>query len=154
MKWFSSAMAMRECRPRIRRMSVVPLRDTPTMNTASGSPGRRARDAGDGEGPSAAAGPGSGSGAGWALGTSLGETVIGLRSGRRGRDPPPITLRDGRPIGQTGDMATRVILDVDTGTDDAVALMTAALSPDLELVGATVVNGNTVLDSCVENTLR
>ncbi len=51
-------------------------------------------------------------------------------------------------------MATKVILDVDTGTDDAVALMTAALSPDLELVGATVVNGNTVLDSCVENTLR
>ena len=51
-------------------------------------------------------------------------------------------------------MATKIILDVDTGTDDAVALMTAALSPDLELVGATVVNGNTVLDSCVENTLR
>ena len=51
-------------------------------------------------------------------------------------------------------MATKIILDVDTGTDDAVALMTAALSPDIELVGATVVNGNTVLDSCVENTLR
>ncbi len=51
-------------------------------------------------------------------------------------------------------MSTRIILDVDTGTDDAVALMTAALSPDIELVGATVVNGNTVLDSCVENTLR
>jgi len=51
-------------------------------------------------------------------------------------------------------MATKIILDVDTGTDDAVALMTAALSPDVELVGATVVNGNTVLDSCVENTLR
>ena len=51
-------------------------------------------------------------------------------------------------------MATKIILDVDTGTDDAVALMTAALSPDIELIGATVVNGNTVLDSCVENTLR
>jgi inosine-uridine nucleoside N-ribohydrolase len=51
-------------------------------------------------------------------------------------------------------MPTRIILDVDTGTDDAVALMVAALSPDIELVGATVVNGNTVLDSCVENTLR
>ena len=51
-------------------------------------------------------------------------------------------------------MATKIILDVDTGTDDAVALMTAALSPDIDLVGATVVNGNTVLDSCVENTLR
>jgi inosine-uridine nucleoside N-ribohydrolase len=50
-------------------------------------------------------------------------------------------------------MATKIILDVDTGTDDAVALMTAALSPDIELIGATVVNGNTVLDSCVANTL-
>ena len=51
-------------------------------------------------------------------------------------------------------MPTKVILDVDTGTDDAVALMTAALSPDLELVGATTVNGNTTLDNTTENTLR
>jgi len=51
-------------------------------------------------------------------------------------------------------MATRVILDVDTGTDDAVALMIAALSPDLELVGATTVNGNTTVDNTTENTLR
>jgi len=49
---------------------------------------------------------------------------------------------------------TKVILDVDTGTDDAVALMTAALSPDLELVGATTVNGNTTVDFTTENTLR
>jgi inosine-uridine nucleoside N-ribohydrolase len=51
-------------------------------------------------------------------------------------------------------MPTKVILDVDTGTDDAVALMVAALSPDLELVGATTVNGNTTLDNTTENTLR
>ena len=56
--------------------------------------------------------------------------------------------------GHTGPMATKIILDVDTGTDDAVALMTAALSPDIELVGATIVNGNTNVDSCTENTLR
>ena len=49
-------------------------------------------------------------------------------------------------IRQTVGMPTKVILDVDTGTDDAVALMTAALSPDLELVGATTVNGNTTVD--------
>jgi inosine-uridine nucleoside N-ribohydrolase len=58
------------------------------------------------------------------------------------------------PNGHTHPMATKVILDVDTGTDDAVALMTAALSPDIELVGASVVNGNTNVDSCTENTLR
>lgn len=51
-------------------------------------------------------------------------------------------------------MPTKVILDVDTGTDDAVALMVAALSPDLELVGATSVNGNTTIDYTTENTLR
>jgi inosine-uridine nucleoside N-ribohydrolase len=51
-------------------------------------------------------------------------------------------------------MTTKVILDVDTGTDDAVALMTAALSPDLQLIGATTVNGNTTVDNTTENTLR
>ena len=51
-------------------------------------------------------------------------------------------------------MATKLILDVDTGTDDAVALMVAALSYDLELVGATTVNGNTTIDYTTENTLR
>lgn len=51
-------------------------------------------------------------------------------------------------------MPTKVILDVDTGTDDAVALMTAALSPDLELIGATSVNGNTGVEYTTENTLR
>lgn len=49
---------------------------------------------------------------------------------------------------------TKIILDVDTGTDDAVALMVAALSPDIELVGATTVDGNTPVASCTENTLR
>lgn len=51
-------------------------------------------------------------------------------------------------------MTTKIILDVDTGTDDAVALMVAALSPEIELVGATTVNGNTAVHNCTENTLR
>ncbi len=51
-------------------------------------------------------------------------------------------------------MPTKIILDVDTGTDDAIALMVAALSPDIELVGATTVNGNTTVDNTTENTLR
>jgi len=51
-------------------------------------------------------------------------------------------------------MPKKVILDVDTGTDDAVALMLAALSPDLELVGATTVVGNCPGLICTENTLR
>jgi inosine-uridine nucleoside N-ribohydrolase len=48
----------------------------------------------------------------------------------------------------------KLILDVDTGTDDAVALMLAALHPDLDLIGATTVNGNVPVDYCTENSLR
>lgn len=48
----------------------------------------------------------------------------------------------------------KIILDVDTGTDDAVALMFGALHPDLELVAATTVNGNVPVDYCTENSLR
>jgi inosine-uridine nucleoside N-ribohydrolase len=48
----------------------------------------------------------------------------------------------------------KLILDVDTGTDDAVALMLAALHPDLELVAATTVNGNNPVAYCTDNTLR
>ncbi|MBU6335624.1 MAG: nucleoside hydrolase [Chloroflexi bacterium] len=51
-------------------------------------------------------------------------------------------------------MPQKIILDVDTGTDDAVALMVAALSPDIDLIGATTVNGNTLVHFCTENTLR
>ena len=39
-------------------------------------------------------------------------------------------------------MPKKVNLDVDTGTDDAVALIVAALSPDLQLVVVTTVVGN------------
>ena len=51
-------------------------------------------------------------------------------------------------------MPKKLILDVDTGTDDAVALMLAALHPDLELVAATTVNGNVPVAYCTDNTLR
>jgi len=51
-------------------------------------------------------------------------------------------------------MPKKLILDVDTGTDDAVALMLAALHPDLELAAATTVNGNVPVDYCTENSLR
>ncbi|MCC6904980.1 MAG: nucleoside hydrolase [Anaerolineae bacterium] len=51
-------------------------------------------------------------------------------------------------------MPHKVILDVDTGTDDAIALMCAVLHPDLELIAATTVNGNVPVVNCTENTLR
>lgn len=48
----------------------------------------------------------------------------------------------------------KLILDVDTGTDDAVAIMLAALHPALELVACTTVNGNAPVEYCTDNTLR
>lgn len=51
-------------------------------------------------------------------------------------------------------MVKKLILDVDTGTDDAVAIMLAALHPETELVACTTVNGNTKVQNCTDNTLR
>lgn len=51
-------------------------------------------------------------------------------------------------------MRKKLILDVDTGTDDAVAIMLAGLHPDLDLVAVSVVNGNVPVDNCTDNTLR
>lgn len=50
-------------------------------------------------------------------------------------------------------MATKVILDVDTGSDDAVAIITAVLSPDIDLVALCTVWGNKEIDKTTENTL-
>jgi purine nucleosidase len=45
-----------------------------------------------------------------------------------------------------------VILDVDTGIDDALAILLALASPELEIVGVTCVAGNVRLEQVVENT--
>lgn len=51
-------------------------------------------------------------------------------------------------------MVQKLVLDVDTGTDDAVAIMLAALHPELDLRAVTTVNGNVPVDHCTENSLR
>lgn len=51
-------------------------------------------------------------------------------------------------------MARSVILDVDTGTDDAVAILFAALHPDIDLLAVTTVNGNVPVQHCTDNSLR
>ena len=48
----------------------------------------------------------------------------------------------------------KVIIDVDTGTDDAIALMMAVNSPELEIAGVTTVGGNASLTDTTRNTLR
>ena len=48
----------------------------------------------------------------------------------------------------------KVILDVDTGSDDTVALITTMLIPEFEILGICSVNGNRCVDYTTENTLR
>jgi inosine-uridine nucleoside N-ribohydrolase len=47
-----------------------------------------------------------------------------------------------------------VILDVDPGHDDAVALMLACGHPDLDLLAVTTVAGNVPIEKTTRNTLR
>lgn len=48
----------------------------------------------------------------------------------------------------------KVILDVDTGSDDAIAIMMAVLSGKLDVIGITVTWGNRPVEDCVKNTLK
>ena len=52
------------------------------------------------------------------------------------------------------DNRRKVILDVDTGSDDAVAIMAAVCAPELEVLGICSVAGNLPIDNTTENTLR
>lgn len=46
------------------------------------------------------------------------------------------------------------MLDVDTGVDDAQAIMMALAAPNVEVLGITCVSGNTSLENSCRNTLR
>lgn len=50
-------------------------------------------------------------------------------------------------------MPRKFLIDTDTASDDAVALLMALRWPDVEVVGITVVVGNVSLDQCVTNAL-
>jgi inosine-uridine nucleoside N-ribohydrolase len=51
-------------------------------------------------------------------------------------------------------MPTKVILDCDPGHDDAIALLLALASPELELLGVTTVSGNQTLEKTTTNALK
>ena len=50
-------------------------------------------------------------------------------------------------------MARKFLIDTDTASDDAVALLMALRHPDADVLGITVVSGNVPLDQCVNNAL-
>ncbi len=49
---------------------------------------------------------------------------------------------------------TPIILDCDPGHDDAIAILLAIASPEVELIGVTTVAGNTTIDKTTSNALR
>jgi inosine-uridine nucleoside N-ribohydrolase len=51
-------------------------------------------------------------------------------------------------------MRTPVLIDCDPGHDDAIALLLALASPELELLGVTTVSGNQTLEKTTANALR
>ena len=51
-------------------------------------------------------------------------------------------------------MPTPIILDCDPGHDDAIALLLALGSPELELLGVTTTYGNQTLEKTTANALR
>jgi pyrimidine-specific ribonucleoside hydrolase len=50
--------------------------------------------------------------------------------------------------------ATAILLDCDPGHDDAIALLLALASPEVELLGVTTVAGNQTLDKTTANAIR
>jgi inosine-uridine nucleoside N-ribohydrolase len=51
-------------------------------------------------------------------------------------------------------MTTQILIDCDPGHDDAIALLLALASPEVELLGVTTVSGNQTLDKTTANALR
>jgi inosine-uridine nucleoside N-ribohydrolase len=51
-------------------------------------------------------------------------------------------------------VATPILIDCDPGHDDAMALLLALASPEVELLGVTTVHGNQTLDKTTVNALR
>ena len=51
-------------------------------------------------------------------------------------------------------MARKIIIDTDPGIDDAMAILFALSSPELELVGLTTIFGNVYTDQAAQDALR
>src|SRR5262245_12723364 len=66
----------------------------------------------------------------------------------------PCPARRPRPPTILLDVPIPTILDCDPGHDDAIALLLALASPELDLLGVTTVHGNQTLEKTTQNALR
>jgi inosine-uridine nucleoside N-ribohydrolase len=76
--------------------------------------------------------------------------VISASLGRAQQAHAPITDRSN----PTPESPRRIILDVDPGIDDAMALLLATQSPELRIEAITVVSGNVIVDKGAQNALK
>jgi len=56
--------------------------------------------------------------------------------------------------GQSETATKKIIIDTDPGTDDALAILLAANSPELDIRAITIVAGNVTADLGLENALK
>ena len=81
--------------------------------------------------------------------------VRGRRARRNELRRPAVAADRRRRRGDTRSMtATPIVLDCDPGHDDAIAILLALASPEVELVGVTTVSGNQTLDKTTANAIR
>jgi inosine-uridine nucleoside N-ribohydrolase len=77
--------------------------------------------------------------------------TMGLASIATGQpEHPPITDR----TNPTPEKPRRILLDIDPGIDDAIAVLFAIQSPELQIEAITVVSGNVIVDLGAENALK
>jgi pyrimidine-specific ribonucleoside hydrolase len=67
--------------------------------------------------------------------------------------PTSYTLQQDRKKG-ANKLTVSIILDVDTGVDDAFAILYATRNPEIKVLGITCVDGNTGLEQVCKNTLQ
>jgi pyrimidine-specific ribonucleoside hydrolase len=66
----------------------------------------------------------------------------------------PAAVEAALAVWEHSDVPRRILMDVDTGTDDALAILYAIRHPDLDVIGISCVAGNVPIDQVVINTCK
>src|SRR5262249_10129968 len=88
---------------------------------------------------------------------SRGGAATSVRRGRAGRltpGRPTFSAHASRGGRHPARMTTPIVLDCDPGHDDAIAILLALASPELELLGVTTTYGNQTIEKTTANALR